>query len=106
MKEEIIYGRVGVYTMSSKTVSSKYTEDWIPVKNITNGMIGKINIFKSSKDLPYSAGNGAIISIKPCGFLVNENDNYKMISVLEKTHEKIFEKLTDFLSGISNEKNN
>ena len=26
--------------MSSKTVSnSKYTEDWIPVKNITNGMI-------------------------------------------------------------------
>lgn len=40
MKEEIIYGRVGVYTMSSKTTSSsKYTEDWVPVKNITNGMI-------------------------------------------------------------------
>lgn len=29
-----------MYTMSSKTVSSsKYTENWIPVKNITNGMI-------------------------------------------------------------------
>ena len=29
-----------MYTMSSKTISSsKYTEDWIPVKNITNGMI-------------------------------------------------------------------
>lgn len=40
MKEEIIYGRVGVYIMNSKTVSSsKYTEDWITVKNITNGMI-------------------------------------------------------------------
>ena len=40
MKEEIIYGRVGAYTMSSKTTSnSKYTEDWITVKNITNGMI-------------------------------------------------------------------
>ena len=25
--------------MSSKTNSSKYTEDWVPVKNITNGMI-------------------------------------------------------------------
>ena len=40
MKEEIIYGRVGVYIMNSKTTSnSKYTEDWITVKNITNGMI-------------------------------------------------------------------
>jgi sporulation protein YtfJ len=92
-----------------KTEDGKYI---LPVSKITIGVLvgggeyGKINIFKSSKDLPYSAGNGAIITIKPCGFLVNENDNYKMISVLEKTHEKIFDKLTDFLSGISNEKNN
>lgn len=47
MKEEIIYGRVGVYTMSSKTVSSsKYTEDWVPVKSITNGMIELDNKYK------------------------------------------------------------
>ena len=46
MKEEIIYGRVGAYTMSSKTSNSKYTEDWIPVKNITNGMIELDNKFK------------------------------------------------------------
>lgn len=40
MKEENIYGEVGVYTMNSKTKnSSKYTEDWLPVKNINNGMI-------------------------------------------------------------------
>lgn len=40
MKEEVIYGRVGVYIMNTKTTSSsKYTEDWLPVKNINNGMI-------------------------------------------------------------------
>ena len=40
MNEEIIYGRVGAYTMSSnKKSKSKYTEDWLPVKNITNGFI-------------------------------------------------------------------
>ena len=40
MKEEIIFGRVGAYTMSTNTTSSsKYTENWVPVKNITNGMI-------------------------------------------------------------------
>ena len=40
VKEKNIYGKVGVYTMSSNTTSnSKYTEDWLPIKNITNGMI-------------------------------------------------------------------
>ena len=44
MKEEIIYGEVGVFManlqMTTKTKSnSKYTEDWIPIRNISNGMI-------------------------------------------------------------------
>lgn len=34
-----MYGEVGVYIMSTKMTSSKYTEDWIPVKGIMNGMI-------------------------------------------------------------------
>ena len=47
MKEETIYGKVGVYTMSTKTNnSSKYTEDWLPVKSITNGMIDLDNKMK------------------------------------------------------------
>ena len=36
-----------MYTMNSKTInSSKYTEDWITVKNITNGMIELDNKYK------------------------------------------------------------
>ena len=36
-----------MYIMSSKTTSSsKYTEDWVPVKNITNGMIELDNKIK------------------------------------------------------------
>ena len=46
MKEEITYGEVGVYTMSTKMTSSKYTEDWIPVKSIMNGMIELDNKLK------------------------------------------------------------
>ena len=45
MKDETIYGRVGVYIMSS-TIGSKYTEDWIPVKSIANGMIELDNKYK------------------------------------------------------------
>lgn len=41
MKEEIIYGEVGVFMKNSATTknSSKYTEDWLPIKSIANGAI-------------------------------------------------------------------
>lgn len=46
MNEEDIYGKVGAYTMSTTKSNSKYTEDWIPVKNIANGMIETNNKMK------------------------------------------------------------
>ena len=40
-KEEIIIGEVGVFMKNSATKSnnSKYTEDWLPIRSITNGAI-------------------------------------------------------------------
>lgn len=37
--EEVIIGEVGVYIMTKSNSTSKYTEDWVPIKNIKNGMI-------------------------------------------------------------------
>ena len=34
-----MYGRVGVLQMNQKTQQSKWTEDWINIQSITNGMI-------------------------------------------------------------------
>lgn len=41
LKEEIIIGKVGVFMKNSgtKSNSSRYTEDWLPIKSITNGAI-------------------------------------------------------------------
>lgn len=40
-----MYGRAGVVKMSSNN-SSRYTEDWLPVKGIANGMIETNNKYK------------------------------------------------------------
>lgn len=39
MVERDYIGKAGVYEMKNKKVASKYTEDWIPIKQIMNGMI-------------------------------------------------------------------
>lgn len=82
----------------------------IPISKVIVGVLagggeyGKVNLFKSGNDLPYSAGNGAIVSVKPCGFLINEGNGYKMISVSDSPYEKLFEKTTDFFEKLNSEK--
>ncbi len=103
---------VNVNTVVGKPIKTEEGGYILPISKVTIGVLvgggeyGKINIFKSSSDLPYSAGNGAIVSIKPCGFLINEDNKYKLVSVLEKPYEKMFDKITEVISGIQDDKNN
>ena len=80
MKEEIIYGEVGVYTMNSKTTSSsKYTENWIPVKNIANGMIELDNKQKVTG-----------VKIRPKNiFILDSNSRNNLIAMLKTFYDTI-----------------
>ena len=80
----------------------------LPVAKVTLGVLsgggeyGKLGLFKKGSDLPFSAGNGAIVSVKPSGFLIKNCDgNYKILSVESGAYEKIMEKATDFLSELT-----
>ena len=80
MKEEIIYGEVGVYTMSSKTISSsRYTEDWIPIKGIANGFIDLDNKMKVTG-----------VKIKPRNiFILDQNTQDNIIASLKTFYDTI-----------------
>ena len=80
MEEGITYGKVGVYTMSTKTTSnSKYTENWIPAKNITNGMIELDNKMKVTG-----------VKIKPRNiFILDSNSRNNIIAMLKTFYDTI-----------------
>ena len=75
-----MYGRVGVCTMSTKTTSnSKYTEDWLPVKNITNGVIELDNNQKV-----------AGVKIKPRNiFILDYNTQMNIIASLKTFYDTL-----------------
>ncbi len=104
-------GLIDVNTVVGKPISTDNGEYILPISKVTVGVLmgggeyGKLNIFKKNEDLPYSAGNGAIISVKPTGFLIKENGTYKMISVAESPYEKFVEKATDLINSITSEQN-
>ena len=79
----------------------------IPVAKITTcflaggGEYGKLGLFKKENDLPFTAANGTIISINPCGFLVKSKDSdYKFLSVKSGKYERLIEKGIDVLDKI------
>ena len=81
----------------------------IPFSKVTVGVLagggeyGKINIFKKGSDLPYSAGNGTIVSVKPCGFLYKDKKDYKILTISDNAYEKLLDKASDFISDLKDD---
>ena len=98
---------IDVDTVVGKPITAVDGTIIIPVSKITVGVLvgggeyGKISIFKKGEDLPFSAGNGAIVSVKPCGFLINDGASYKMVSVSNSPYEKLIDKTTEFIEKLN-----
>ena len=101
-----INGLIDVNTVVGKPIKSEAGEMIIPISKVTVGVLagggeyGKVTIFKKGSDMPYSAGNGAIISLKPCGFLIKEETSFKLLSVSDTPYEKIIEKASEIINEI------
>ena len=77
-----------------------------PVSKITFGVLngggeyGKTGIFSNGKCYPFSAGNGALVSVKPCGFLIKTNDGeYKLVNS-ENSLDLLVDRIVDFVDKI------
>lgn len=100
---------IDVNTVVGKPIKTEDGEYVVPVSKVTVGVLsgggeyGKVNIFTKDTDLPFSAGNGAIISVKPCGFLIKEGKKYRVITVSDNSFDKLIDKATDFVSSLNGE---
>ena len=101
---------IDVDTVIGKPIKVESNQIIIPVSKVTFGILsgggeyGKINFFKKGDDLPYTAGNGSIVNIKPICFLVKNSldEEFKILSISDKSEEKLFDKAIDFLSSFNN----
>ena len=98
---------IDVNTVIGKPYEMGAGELIFPISKVTVGLIsgggeyGKVGLFKTEKDLPYSVGNGSIISLKPCGFLIKSITNdYSFISVGNSKYDVLIEKASEFLDKI------
>ena len=87
-----------IYTPDGTTV--------IPICKVTMGFMtgggeyGEVRQLKNDKDSPFAGGSGAVISIKPVGFLTSNNDGVRLISTDKDVYTKLFETAEEFFEKI------
>lgn len=87
-----------IYTPDGTTV--------IPICKVTMGFMtgggeyGEVRQLKNDKDSPFAGGSGAVISMKPVGFLTSNNDVVRLISTDKDVYTKLFETAEEFFEKI------
>ncbi|MBO4251482.1 MAG: sporulation protein YtfJ [Clostridia bacterium] len=107
-----IQNLVDVNTVVGSPITTDSGDCIIPVSKVSFGVLtgggeyGKVNIFKNSSDLPFSAGNGTVVAIKPCGFLIKSDGEYRVLPVGSGNLDAALDKVTDFFQNLNKDDNN
>ena len=54
---------------------------------------------KKDRAIPFAGGSGAIVSMKPTGFLVNDGKGYRVIAAANEPYEEILDVASDLLAS-------
>lgn len=95
---------VDVNTVVGNPVKLEGNEIVFPIAKVMFGVLtgggeyGRITVFKKLDELPFMAGNGSIVSIEPCGFLVKDNSGeYKFVSANNNSLGLSIDKIIDLI---------
>lgn len=103
-------GLIDVNTIIGKPFITDDGDYVFPISKVTLGVLsgggeyGKTGIFGKNDELPFSAGNGAVVSVKPSGFLIKNSDGYKLISAGCEPYSKLLDKATEIFEKLQGEK--
>jgi sporulation protein YtfJ len=94
---------VDVNTIMGSAIKTENGSYIIPVSKVTvafitgGGEYGKVKIIGKDEH-PFVGGSGAIVSMKPCGFLLNDAlGEYKMLTVDNEPMDKIFDIVGEYI---------
>lgn len=81
----------------------------IPVSKITMGYltgggdIGETKVIKEDESVPFAGGSGAVVSIKPAGFLIDDGKNCRYVHAGDGPLDNLIDRASDLLKSFSND---
>ncbi len=103
---------VDVNTVVGKPVTVDGGTLVIPITRVTLGFMtgggeyGEIKQLKTDKSMPFAGGSGAVVSLKPSGFLIDQGKGVQLLSVADDAFSRVIESVDNFIKSFKNEDNN
>ena len=79
----------------------------IPFSKVTMGSLsgggeyGDVKIVKETDSMPFAGGSGAVVSMKPMGFLIDDGKTCHMMRVTDEPIDNLIEKVSEIVRSIT-----
>lgn len=99
-----------VDTVMGKPITTASGFQIIPFSKVTMGNLsgggeyGDIKVVKETDAMPFAGGSGAVVSMKPMGFLVDDGKDCRIIRVSDEPIDNLIERATDILRELMSKK--
>ena len=96
-----------VNTVIGKPIVTASGFQVIPFSKVTMGNLsgggeyGDVKIVKETDSLPFAGGSGAVISMKPMGFLIDDGRSCQLIRVSEEPLDNLIEQASEIIRNVT-----
>ena len=79
----------------------------IPFSKVTVGNLsgggeyGESKIVKVAEKIPFAGGNGAVVSMRPLGFLVDDGKTCKILKIADDAIDNLVERASEILKSVT-----
>ena len=95
-----------VNTVIGKPIVTASGFQVIPFSKITMGNLsgggeyGDVKIVKETDSLPFAGGSGAVISMKPMGFLIDDGKNCRILRITDEPIDNLIERAGEIIHDV------
>ena len=78
----------------------------IPFSKVTMGNLsgggeyGDVKVIREVDAMPFAGGSGAVVSMKPMGFLIDDGTNCRVVRITDEPLDNLIERATDIVRDV------
>lgn len=103
---ERLDGLTDVNTVIGQPITTVSGYQIIPFSKVTLGNLagggeyGDIKVIKETNTFPFAGGSGAVVSMKPMGFLIDDGKSCRILRVTDEPFDNLIERVSEVVRDV------
>ena len=73
----------------------------VTLGNLTGGgEYGDVKVIKETDNVPFAGGSGAVVSMKPIGFLIDDGKDCRILRVTDEPFDNLIERVSEIMRDV------